>query len=212
MGMVDHNLLSITTVPIKVEINITKGEFKNPHVNNPDLAFKMDIKTQNGQLKIHSEPSKINIDTYAARSSMGYGEMNNGDLIKHEANKGIKLAYQGTARIVQEGNQLARGATASQIAAQNNRAGQTIQTIMEFLPKTGADVTFDKGVLNINYEVGDVNIDWENAQMMPYEFTPGKVEFSVSQMPSVEIEYLGGPIYVPPSADPDYQPALDTRG
>lgn len=212
MGMVNPNLLSITTIPIKVEINITKGEFTNPRVNNPDRAFKMDIKTQNGQLKIHSEPSQIHIDTYAARSSMGYGEMNNGDLIKNEANKGIKLAYQGTARVVQEGNQLARGATASQIAAQNNRAGQTIQTIMEFLPKTGADVTFDKGVLNINYEVGDVDIDWENAQAMPYEFTLGKVEFSIAQMPKVEIEYLGGPIYAPPSADPNYQPALDTRG
>lgn len=210
--MIQHNLLDITTVPIKVEINITKGEFTNPKVNNPDKAFKMDIKTTEGKLRIHSEPQKINIDTYAARSSMGYGQYNNGDLVKTEAQKGIKIAYSGVARIASEGNQLARGASPAEIAAQNSRAGQTIQTIMEFLPKTGADITFDKGVLNINYEAGDVNIDWENAQMMPYEFTPGKVEFSVSQLPSVEIEYLGGPIYVPASSDPDYQPTFDVRG
>lgn len=210
--MVQHNLLNITTVPIKVEINITKGSFTNPRVNNPDNAFKMDIKTDNGKLQIHSEPQKIKIDTYAARSSMGYGQYNNTDLIKHEADKGFKIAYEGTARIASEGNQLARGASPAEIAAQNSRAGQTIQTIMEFLPKTGADITFDKGVLNINYDVGDVNIDWENAAAMPYEFTPGKVEFSIAQMPSVEIEYMGGPIYVPASADPNYEPALDTRG
>ena len=210
--MIDTNLLEITTVPIKVEINITKGSFTNPRVNNPDKVFKMDIQTKNGKLEIHSEPQKINIDTYAARSSMGYGNYNNADLIKTQAQKGIKLAYDGTARVVNQGNQLARGATASEIAAQNARAGQTIQTIMDFIPKTGADITFDKGVLNINVEASDVNIDWENAAAMPYEFTPGRVEFSVAQMPSVEIEYTGGPIYVPASSDPNYEPILDARG
>lgn len=210
--MIQHNLLDITTVPIKVEINITKGSFTNPRVNNPDKAFKMDIQTNNGKLQIKSEPQKIKIDTYAARSSMGYGQYNNADLIKKEAEKGIRLAYEGTARIASEGNQLARGASPAEIAAQNSRAGQTIQTIMEFLPKTGADITFEDGVLNINYDAGDVNIDWENAAAIPYEFTPGKVEFSIAQMPSVEIEYTGGPIYVPASSAPDYEPTLDTRG
>lgn len=210
--MVQHNLLDITTVPIKVEINITKGSFTNPRVNNPDKAFKMDIKTNNGKLEIHSEPQKIKIDTYAARSSMGYGQYNNTDLIKTEAQKGIKLAYEGTARIASQGNQLARGASPAEIAAQNSRAGQTIQTIMDFIPKTGADITFDKGVLNINVEASDVEIDWENAMAMPFEFTPGRVEFSIAQMPSVEIEYTGGPIYVPASSDPNYEPVLDTKG
>lgn len=210
--MVEPNLLSITTVPIKVELNIVKGEMRNPRVNNPDAAFKMDIETKDGNLRIHSEPMKIHIDTYAARSSLGYGNYNNLDFFKKKSEEGFRLAYEGTARIANDGNQLARGAKPSEIAAQHMRAGQTVQTIMEFLPKTGADVTFEEGVLNINYEVGDVNIDWENAQMMPYEFTPGRVEISIAQMPRVEIEYLGGPIYVPPSADPNYEPALDTRG
>lgn len=210
--MVEPNLLSITTIPIKVELNIIKGEMRNPRANNPDAAFKMDIETQDGNLQIHSEPMKIHIDTYAARSSLGYGNYNNLDLFKRKSEEGFRLAYEGTARIASDGNQLARGASPSDIAAQHMRAGQTVQTIMDFLPKTGADVTFEDGVLNINYEVGDVAIDWENAQMMPYEFTPGRVELSIAQMPRVEIEYLGGPIYVPPSADPNYEPALDTRG
>lgn len=210
--MVEPNLLSITTIPIKVELNIVQGGMRNPRVNNPDAAFKMDIETKDGNLQIHSEPMKIHIDTYAARSSLGYGNYNNLDLFKKKSEEGFRLAYEGTARIASDGNQLARGVSPSQIAAQHMRAGQTVQTIMDFLPKTGADVTFEDGVLNINYEVGDVNIDWENAQMMPYEFTPGRVEISIAQMPRVEIEYLGGPIYVPPSADPNYQPALDARG
>lgn len=210
--MVDSNLLSITTVPIKVEINIKKGEFTNPKVNNPDKALKMNIQTEKGELKIHSELPKINIDTYAARSSLGYGHYNNADFIKRNADDGISIAYQGTAKIVNEGDQLVRGVSPAEIAAQNNKAGQTIQTIMDFLPKEGADVTFDNGVLNINYDAGDVNIDWDNAAAVPFEFTPGKVEFEVTQMPSVSIEYLGDPIYVPPRSDPNYVPKIDVRG
>jgi len=210
--MVDSNLLNITTVPIKVEINIKKGEFTNPKVNNPEKALKMNIQTEQGELKIHSEPPKIKIDTYAARSSMGYGQYNNGDLIKRKAQDGISIAYQGTAKIVNEGDQLVRGVSPAEIAAQNNKAGQTIQTIMDFLPKEGADVTFEDGVLNINYDAGDVNIDWDNAQIEPFEFIPGKVEFEITQMPSVQIEYLGDPIYVPPQSDPNYVPAIDVRG
>jgi len=210
--MVDSNLLSITSVPIKVEINIKKGEFVNPKAGDPDKALKMNIKTDKGELKIHSELPKIKIDTYAARSSMGYGNYNNADFIKRNSQDGISVAYQATAKIVNEGDQLVRGVSPAEIAAQNNKAGQTIQTIMDFLPKEGADVTFDKGVLNINYDAGDVNIDWDNAGMVPFEFTPGKVEFEVTQMPTVQIEYLGDPIYVPPQSDPNYVPQIDVRG
>lgn len=208
--MVDNNLLDITTVPIKVEINITKGELSNPKLNNPDRALKMDINTSKGQLKIHSEPPKIKIDTYAARSSMGYGHYNNMDLIKTKGSEGFSVAYQGVARIASEGNQLAKGVSPAEIAAQNMRAGQTIQTIMEFLPKTGADVTFEEGVLNINYEMGEVDINAENTQVVPCEFIPGRVEFEVTQMPKITIEYLGEPIYVPPMDSP--APVMDVKG
>lgn len=210
--MVDNNLLSITSIPIKVEINIRRGELSNPKINNPDKALKMNIKTDQGELKIHSEPPKIKIDTYAARSSLGYGHYNNSDFVKKNANDGMTIAYQGTAKIVNEGDQLVRGVSPAEIAAQNNKAGQTIQTMMDFLPKEGADVTFDDGVLNINFDAGDVNIDWENAGVVPLEFIPGKVEFNVTQMPRVEIEYLGDPIYVPPQSDPNYVPKIDVHG
>ncbi len=36
-------------------------------------------------------------------------------------------------------------------------------------------------------------------------FIPGSIEYIVSQYPDVEIEYIGDMIYVPPSANPDYE-------
>ena len=41
---------------------------------------------------------------------------------------------------------------------------------------------------------------------LPMEFIPGNVELIVRDRPRVEIEYIGGPIYVPPSANPNYEP------
>ena len=43
-----------------------------------------------------------------------------------------------------------------------------------------------------------------------FEFVPGDIELSITQHPEVRIEYIGGPIYVPPSSDPNFEP-LDVR-
>ena len=45
---------------------------------------------------------------------------------------------------------------------------------------------------------------------MQFTFVPGDIEFKVTQQPDVVIKYIGGPLYVPPSADPNYEP-LDTK-
>lgn len=37
-----------------------------------------------------------------------------------------------------------------------------------------------------------------------FEFILGSIEMNITQYPDVIIEYIGKPIYVPPSADPDY--------
>jgi len=49
------------------------------------------------------------------------------------------------------------------------------------------------------------NFDWRIGNG-DFNFIPGDIEISVAQQPDVLIKYIGGPIYVPPSADPDYQP------
>ena len=50
-----------------------------------------------------------------------------------------------------------------------------------------------------------MNFDWQ-VQKGTFEFIPGDIEISISQMPDVRIEYIGEPLYVPPSAAPGYEP------
>ncbi len=204
------NLLQITTIPISIEIKVTNAKLERAE----DAQMpKVNITSQNGSYVMKAEPLRINIDTYEARKSLGYGNMTDGDMLARKASDGFTLAFQGTAKVASEGDQLARGMSASEIAIQNARAGATVETIMEFLPKSGADITFDGGTLNIDYQVGSQDFDWDIAQSVPMEFVPGSVEFIIRDRPRVEIEYIGGPIYVPASADPDYEPPVfETKG
>lgn len=198
------NLLQITTVPIKIEIKVTNAKYQPAE---GDYQPKVNIKTTNGGYVMQAEPFKLNIDTYQARKSLGEGHMTDGDILKQKAQEGFSIAFQGTAKIAQEGDQLARGVKPSEIVKNNVRAGATIETIMEYLPKEGADITFDKGTLNIEYQMGGQEIDWDVHPELPMEFIPGSVELIVHDRPRVEIEYLGEPIYVPPSASPNYEPS-----
>lgn len=204
------NLLSITTIPINIEIKVTNAKYQP---KEGDYQPKVNITTRNGGFVMEAEPLKLNVDTYQARKSLGYGHMTDGDMLSQKASDGWRIAYQGTAKIASEGDRLARGASPYEIAISNARAGATVETIMEFLPKEGANITFDAGTLNIEYEMGDQDIDWDITSQLPMEFIPGSVEFIVHDRPRVEIEYIGDPIYVPPSANPNYEPPLlDIKG
>ena len=205
------NLLQITTIPIQIEIKVTNGRFEH---SDEYVQPQVNIKSRNGEFVMEAEPLKLNIDTYQARKSMGYGHMTDGDMLKQKAQEGWSLAFQGTAKIASEGDQLARGMSPAEIALNNARAGATVQTIMEFLPKEGADVTFEAGKLNIEYQMGSQDINWDIHPDTPLEFIPGTVELIVHDRPRVEIEYIGDPIYVPPSANPNYEPPpfLDVKG
>lgn len=76
---------------------------------------------------------------------------------------------------------------------------------IDFIPKTGADITWDPGELNIRYEMDKLSFDWKINQNS-FQFTPGDIEFTVTQQPDLLIKYVGGPIYVPASSDPNYEP------
>lgn len=204
--MIDVNLLNITTTPIEIELDITQGRLQNQHAPLPMPTGKV----SKGDFTITSELAKVNIDSYKARSSMGYGHYNIDDFTSVSKDKAIKAADEGTRKSVNEGNQLARGAKASDIAKQNNRAGYTIQTVMDFIPKDGVDISVEKGNFDINIQKNEVEIDWQNLEVTPLQFIPGSVELRVVQRPRVDIEYVGRPLYVPPSADPAIKYSFDS--
>ena len=76
---------------------------------------------------------------------------------------------------------------------------------IQFLPSVGPELDWDPGEVNIRFEMDKLNFDWRVNQTQ-FKFIPGDIEISVKQQPDVIIKYIGGPLYVPPSADPDHEP------
>lgn len=192
-------LLNITSVPINIEVNVTRAELKQ---ESP--AATVQISKSGGGMQIKADPIQVNIDNTAVRESLGYGFKNIDTFAKDEAEKGMKVAYQAVASIVSEGDALGNfEATPASIAA--SKASRTLETVMDFLPKGSPDISWSGGTLSINYKAPDLNMDWDTHQRPEMEFVPGSIEVIVNELPRVEIEYTGEPIYFPRSAAPGYE-------
>ena len=194
-------LIEITTVPIQIEMKTTNAKLEYARA-----TAEMEISREKNGLKIKSRPIKVNIDTFEARNSLSptlarYLEQN--------AERGKQAAYEATATYANQGQLLLETRIGEELVTKfaQDAMMKDVKTNVgiDFLPDPGPEITWDPGELSIRYEMDKLNIDWRMNEGS-FEFTPGDIEFTVTQRPDVVIKYVGGPIYVPPSSDPNYEP------
>ncbi|QHI71938.1 DUF6470 family protein [Aminipila terrae] len=194
-----RQLIEITTVPISIEYKVTHGEFKPAKT-----TAELEMSTEKGGLHIKSSPIKLNLDTFEARNSVSPTVKTN---VENYAKKGKQAAYEATARYVQEGQILMdvkfTDEALQQIADLRLGKNQHQTPNIRWIPDHPADISWEPGDLSIRYETDKLHFDFKQNKE-PLEFIPGDIEFVVTQQPKVIINYVGGPIYVPPSADPSY--------
>lgn len=197
-------LIEITTVPIQIEMKTTNAKLEYARG-----TVEMEISRDKGGLNIKSRPIRVNIDTFEARNSITPTLARS---LEQGAQKGQQAAYQATATYAQQGKLMMETKLGEEVITQLSRQSllEGVQDVgMQFLPKVGPEITWDPAEMNIRYEMDKLNFDWKIGGGS-FEFTPGDIELTVTQRPEVIIKYIGGPIYVPPSADPNYEP-VDVR-
>ena len=193
-------LIEITTVPIQIEMKTTNAKLE--YVRG---TAEMEISRDKGGLQIKSRPIKVNIDTFEARNSITPTLARSQE---QNAQKGKQAAYTATATFAQQGNLMMQTKLGEEVITKFSKESllEGVQDVgMTFLPSVGPEITWDVGEMNIRYEMDKLNFDWK-INGGSFEFTPGDIEFTVTQRPEVIVKYIGGPIYVPPSADPNYEP------
>ena len=198
-------LIEITTVPIQIEMKTTNAKLEYARG-----TVEMEISRDKGGLNIKSRPIRVNIDTFEARNSITPTLARS---LEQGAQKGQQAAYQATATYAQQGKLMMETKLGEEVITKFSRESlmKNVKDVgLTFLPSTGPEITWDVGEMNIRYEMDKLNFDWKFGQG-DFEFTPGDIEFTVTQRPEVVIKYIGGPIYVPPSADPNYEP-VDVKG
>ncbi|MCI8608150.1 MAG: hypothetical protein HFE73_00730 [Firmicutes bacterium] len=208
-------LIEITTVPIQVEMKTTNAKLE--YVRG---TAEMEVsREQQGKVSIKGRPIKVSMDTFESRGevtptlarsqklsvSNGNGQTstytatasyNQGQLLL-KAQMGTNFSLQMTGGVAMDREM---SAIMTDNAMENNGAGymtMPIEGVSEF--------ALSEGEMNIRYEMDKLCIDWKMNQG-EFEFTPGDIEFIVTQRPEVIVKYIGEPLYVPPSADPNYEP------
>ncbi len=197
-----YPLIEIKTVPIEIHMKT-----KNASLEYSRGTAEMEIsRGDTGGLSIKSRPIRLRLDTFEARNSIRPTTMRG---VEQSAQRGRQSAYQATATYAQQGQLFLNAKLGEDVVAQISRQ-QTSQDMelnagLEFLPSTGVNIQWEEGDIQIRYEMDKMNFDWK-IDKGEFKFTPGDIEISVTQQPDIIIKYVGGPLYVPPSADPNYKP------
>ena len=194
-------LIEITTVPIQIEMKTTNAKLEYARG-----TAEMEISREKNGLQIKSRPIKVNIDTFEARNSLSPTLAR---YLEQSAQKGKQAAYEATSTYASQGQLLLKTQVGEELVTKfaEDAMFKDVKTNVgiQFLPDPGAEISWDPGEMKIRYEMDKLNVDWRMNEGS-FEFTPGDIEFTVTQRPDVVIKYVGGPIYVPPSADPNYEP------
>ena len=201
-----YPLIEIKTVPIEIEMKTTPAQLKYTRA-----SAEVEISRNKGGLSIKSRPIRVKLDTFEARNSITPTAMRS---IQQSAQRGQQAAYEATATYARNGkifmNAKIGEEKITQLAQESQMRDYKANVNIQFLPSVGPEISWDVGEMNIRYQMDKLNFDW-TLNGGNFEFVPGDIEFSVTQMPDVIIKYVGGPIYVPPSSDPNYEPEVDTE-
>lgn len=186
-------LLQIKTIPIKYEMKVQKAELRYTKSKTEVL-----INNENGSLDINSKPIKLYIDTYDARGSI---TPTTAESVRQAAASGLEAAAEATATYTEEAALLLDAKVSNPLDQIFRQRAQmpTGEFGLAFIPTTGPDLEWSAPDLNIKYQMDKLSFDIRAAKG-DFEFIPGSIEISITQMPDVEIEYIGKPMYVPPSA------------
>lgn len=195
-----EQLLKITTIPIQYELKINNARIEYNRSN-----AQVEISRSNGEFTMKSRPVKLNLDSYEARSSVVPTLKQS---IQNTAQKGHEAVYRATAAYAQEGQLMLKAKIGNDVLTEIFRQRTQLPTgdfKLGFIPDAPVNMEYQAPDLTIRYEMDKLNFDLKFEQGN-FNFIPGNIQLSITQHPDVLIEYIGGPLYVPPSADPGYKP------
>ena len=211
-------LLEITTVPIVLEYKVNRARLEKVNSN-----AVVELSRSDRGVRARSRPIRMNIDSLERRRG---GQMPRVSGTQNNDNKvtmppaniatspprrrpnaagapNNNATYSASARVLDNGNiqidmQFSSEAV-EQISAQFESARDSAKFISDY-----PNPEFSPQDFSVTYEIDKMIFD-RTASMrnIELEFVPADLEFSILEYPSVTIEYVGEPIYVPPSANPN---------
>lgn len=184
-----QQLISIETVPIQIEY-VEKEPRRHPSRHSSVQTAQLRISQQTDRLTIQSNPISIPLkDTFEQNSSDDWSN----------------LSYTATAQYSNDGKlrmNVRFENTGSVYRFQQFNRG--IDHIIDSLPGS-ADPASHFESMQINFDMNYLPGGMPPIDGLDTSFLPPDLELKVVERPRVIIKYVGGPIYIPKSADPNYK-------
>jgi hypothetical protein len=187
-------LISIETIPISIEYTTTRPQQQS---NTRVQSTKLNVSKQNDRVTITSNPIRIQLQD------------------RFEQNT-IPQYYTATTEYTESGAlrmnvQFQNDPNATGEDLRYRAATEGIERMIDEAPK--APRAQSKPVssasfmaLKIDFDMAKLQGAQTDAQNAETDFIPPDLEVEIVEYPKVIIKYIGGPIYFPRSADPNYEP------
>jgi hypothetical protein len=191
-------LISIETIPISIEYTTARPQRS---VDTRVQSAKMNVSTENDRVTITSNPIRIQLQDHFEQNPPRYYTATaeyaeNGKLrmnVQFQDEPGAEGEAGETLRYRAAGSGIDR-----MVDARRKAAAQ---------PQTASAMPFIG--LKIDFDMAKFAGTRAAAQSAETDFIPPDLEFEIVEYPKVVIKYVGGPIYFPRSADPNYEPPAE---
>lgn len=185
-----EQLITIETVPIKIE-HVKREPLKLSSVHPQNTGADSDA----GNIKVQSKPIRIALnDSFEPSTDYQWDNSTYTAIAKYGDDGKLSLEVQ-----MEDGQ-------ATPIHFKHLSRGIDQMAGMVALQKINANS--ESASMMIPIEASGINNGMQTADNTNIEFMPPDIELKMTQRPQVIIKYVGGPIYVPRSADPNYQPIV----
>lgn len=178
-----EQLLEIHSIPIVIKCSVNRET-----VEKKDLTADVELSRNDDGFSLRCKAISVNMDSFKDKMNNNNSEYND------SANNEQK--YDASAMFTSNG----------EISVDYKKILN--QTAQHKVASPRDELNLDQ--LSIQYEMDKANLDMKVSKSAIH-FTPPDLNFIIEQRPEVVIKYIGGPIYVPPSADPDYEPEVDMK-
>lgn len=181
-------LITIETVPITIEY-----VEKKPACDPAGQVAELCVARNENRITIESRPITVQLqDRFVSSPGSNWNHP----------------TYSASARFSDNGN-LRMDIRMDEMRANDflfRQFGRGIENIMDFLPKPSGDVQKTQERMQISFDLSRLPGGLPAADGIDTSFLPPDLEVKVVERPRVIIKYVGDPIYIPKSSDPDYVP------
>ncbi|MBC2723261.1 DUF6470 family protein [Desulfosporosinus sp.] len=175
--------INISTQPIRLDYNT-----QNAKLNLQSTPPKVEMERTPATLEIRQPKGELTIDQTPYRYSIGF--KNIADFARDNAELGRQTALDTIARIVEEGNQMARFETKTNVIA-NLAFDASIGDVPEitWAPIAAPKIHYQANPAEINAMAGKVNVTIQPGKV-DGDYQPGNVDIQVTQYPSIEFSTI----------------------